>query len=240
MLSVFISGLSRQSGKTLVIAGLAGTMQSLNYSTGVYKPIQTGAKSLNGFLQSQDLALIKRIDSNINTYSSYVFLSENCPLVSAYVANNTKIDLNDIYNDFQSCMQMTECRLVEGANSISSPVAEKMTEINIVKSLGIPLILVINPKQDKIGDVIAGVNYIQSAKAKFLGFIVNNYDKESENPEEKYYPQMVKEYTGINVLGVLPHYENFESLTPDTLIADTLNNVQLEEIMGLKIAKLNY
>lgn len=240
MLSVFISGLSRQSGKTLVIAGLAGTMQSLNYSTGVYKPIQTGAKSLNGFLQSQDLALIKRIDSNINTYSSYVFLSENCPLVSAYEANNTKIDLNDIYNDFQSCMQMVECRLVEGANSISSPVAEKMTEINIVKSLGIPLILVINPKQDKIGDVIAVVNFILSSKVKFLGFIVNNYDKESENPEEKYYPQMVKEYTGINVLGVLPHYENFESLTPDTLIADTLNNVQLEEIMGLKIAKLNY
>lgn len=240
MLSVFISGLSRQSGKTLVIAGLAGTMQSLNYSTGVYKPIQTGAKSLNGFLQSQDLALIKRIDSNINTYSSYVFLSENCPLVSAYEANNTKIDLNDIYNDFQFCMQMAECRLVEGANSISSPVAEKMTEINIVKSLGIPLILVINPKQDKIGDVIAGVNFILSSKVKFLGFIVNNYDKESENPEEKYYPQMVKEYTGINVLGVLPHYENFESLTPDTLIADTLNNVQLEEIMGLKIAKLNY
>lgn len=168
------------------------------------------------------------------------FLSENCPLVSAYEANNTKIDLNDIYNDFQSCMQMTECRLVEGANSISSPVAEKMTEINIVKSLGIPLILVINPKQDKIGDVIAGVNFILSSKVKFLGFIVNNYDKESENPEEKYYPQMVKEYTGISVLGVLPHYENFESLTPDTLIADTLNNVQLEEIMGLKIAKLNY
>ena len=137
-------------------------------------------------------------------------------------------------------MQMTECRLVEGANSISSPVAEKMTEINIVKSLGIPLILVINPKQDKIGDVIAGVNFILSSKVKFLGFIVNSYDKESENPEEKYYPQMIKEYTGRNVLGILPHYENFESLTPDTLIADTLNNVQPEEIMGLKIAKLNY
>lgn len=215
-------------------------MQSLNYSTGVYKPVQTGAKSLNGFLQSQDLALIKRIDSNINTFSSYVFLSENSPLVAAYEANNTKIDLNDIYNDFQSCMQMTECHLVEGANSISSPVAEKLTEINIVKTLGIPLLLVINPKQDKIGEVITGVNFIQTSKVKFLGFIVNNYDKDSENPEEKYYPQMVKEYTGVNVLGVLPCYENYETLTPETLIADTLNNVQLEAIMGLKIAKLNY
>ena len=51
---------------------------------------------------------------------------------------------------------------------------------------------------------------------------------------------MIKEYTGRNVLGVLPHYENFESLTPDTLIADTLNNVQHEVIMELNLAKLNY
>ena len=43
MLNVFISGLERQSGKTIVTAGLAATMQSLSYSTSVYKPIQTGA-----------------------------------------------------------------------------------------------------------------------------------------------------------------------------------------------------
>ena len=65
MLNVFISGLERQSGKTIVTAGLAATMQSLSYPTSVYKPIQTGATELNGFKSSPDLALIKRVDSNI-------------------------------------------------------------------------------------------------------------------------------------------------------------------------------
>ncbi len=48
-------------------------MQSLNYSTRVFKPIQTNANELNGFSQSQDLALVKRIDSNIgNSFQLYV------------------------------------------------------------------------------------------------------------------------------------------------------------------------
>ncbi len=40
MLSVFISGFESQTGKTIVTAGLAATMQSLSYSTNVYKPIE--------------------------------------------------------------------------------------------------------------------------------------------------------------------------------------------------------
>ncbi|MBD5402589.1 dethiobiotin synthase, partial [bacterium] len=181
MLRIFISGLEKQSGKTIIAAGLAGTMQSLNYSTSVFKPIQTGAKSLNGFMQSQDLAIIKRIDSNINTGFSYAFTGTMSPLVSAYEANGVKIKLDRIYNDFMANTQMSECHIVEGANGISSPIAENLTEIDLVKSLGLPLILVINPKTSSVGNVIAAINFIRVNKANFLGVIVNNYNKDSEN-----------------------------------------------------------
>ena len=67
MLNIFISGLEPQTGKTLVASGIAATMQSLSYSTSVYKPIQTGAKILNGFKSSPDLLAIKRVDPDINT-----------------------------------------------------------------------------------------------------------------------------------------------------------------------------
>ena len=239
MLNVFVSGLTKQSGKTIVTAGLAGTMQSLNYSTCVYKPIQTGANSLNGFLQSQDLALIKRIDANISTASSYIFTSQNSPIVAAYESESKKIELNKIYNDFLGVKQMTECNIVEGSNSISTPVSDKMLEIDIVKTLDIPLLLVINPKKSKIEDVISGVNFVISSGVNLLALIINDYDENSENIEEKYYPQMVKEFTGVNVLGSIPHYENFNALTPDTLIADILHNINIQKVFGLQIAKLN-
>lgn len=240
MLSVFISGLSKHSGKTLVAAGLAGTMQSLNYSTDVYKPVQTGAYSLNGFLKSSDLTFIKKIDSNIRTFSTYAFVSSKTPLVASYEASNTRIELNTIYNDYHSNIKMTECHIVEGSNSIAAPVGDKITEADIIKTLGLPLLLVLNPEKNSVSDVLSGISFIHSQKLNFLGIIVNDYNENSKDLEEKYFPQIIKEYTGANILGILPHYESLETLTPDTLISDVLNNVKLEEIMGLKIAKLNF
>lgn len=238
MLSIFISGLVRQSGKTLLSAGLAGTMQSLCYSTSVYKPIQTGAITFNNALVSQDLQAIKNIDPNIKTSVLYTFQSPLTPLVAAY-EGDSRIDISSIYNGFQSNIQMTECHIVEGANSIFSPIDEKRTEADIVKTIGLPLLLVVNPKLSSIGDVIAGINFIESSKVNLLGVVVNDYDDNSENLEEKYFPQLIKEYTNVEILGNLPHYEDMRDLTPDTLIADILNRVDIEHIFGLKIAKLN-
>ncbi len=239
MLNVFVSGLTKQSGKTIVTAGLAGTMQSLNYSTCVYKPIQTNANSLNGFLQSQDLALIKRIDANISTASSYIFTSQNSPIVAAYEAESKKIELNKIYNDFQTAIQSTECNIVEGSNSIATPISDKTTELDVVRTLDIPLLLVLNPKKSKIEDAITGINFVISSGVKLLGVIINEYDDNSGNIEEKYYPEMVKEFTGVKLLGKLPSYERYENLTADTLIADILHNIKIQEVFGLQIAKLN-
>lgn len=238
MLKIFISSLESKSGKTLIASGLAATMQSLSYSTYFYKPIQIGAKSLNGFLQSQDLALIKRIDDNIQTYSTYNYQSDSSPLVAAYEAES-KIDVKTIYADFQARSAMYDCNIVEGANSISAPVAEKFLEVNIPKNLNLPVVLVINPKITSVSDAISGINFIYDSGVNFLGVIVNDYDFESSNLEEKYFPQLVKEYTGVKILGTIPHYSNIDALTPETLIGDILNNLNVEEIFGLKIAKLN-
>jgi len=239
MLSVFISGLQKQTGKTILTAGLAGTMQSLSYSTSVFKPVQTGANTMNGFLQSQDLALIKRIDSNIQTYSSYIFTKKSPPLIAAYESDLTKIELKNITKDFETNIMQTECHIIEGSDSIATPINDKQTETDIVKTLGAPLLLVVNPKKSTIDDVIMGVNYINNNKMQFLGIVINNFNEHSSDMEEKYFPALIKEYTGANILGTIPHYDNFETLTPETLIADILNNVQIEDIFGVKIAKLN-
>lgn len=239
MLSVFISGLQRQSGKTIITAGLAGTMQSLSYTTCVYKPIQTAANTMNGFLQSQDLALIKRIDANIHTHSSYMFTSPKSPLIGAYQNGPEKVELKTICKDFQNHAGMSDCRIIEGANSISTPYNDKLTEIHIAKELGIPILLVVNPKMSSIDDVILGINYIEQNRADFLGVIINDYNEHAEDLEERYFPALVQEYSKAKILGTVPHYEDFMKLTPDTLISDVLNNIQLEEIFGLKIAKLN-
>jgi dethiobiotin synthetase len=237
MLNVFVSGLQRQSGKTLVTAGLAATMQSLSYSTSVYKPIQTGAVSLGNFRTSPDLAFIKRIDSNIATHSTYLLKSKASPFVSSY-EDGLKVDLNTIYSEFQG-LKLSDCSIVEGSNSISTPVAKNFTEADIVKALRIPMVLVVNAKSTPMADVISGLRYIYSERVDFLGVIINQYDENSQNLEEKYYPQILKEFCDVKVLGTLPDYGEVNSVAPEILIADVLTNINIEEVFGLKIAKLN-
>lgn len=232
MLSVFISGFESQTGKTVVTAGLAATMQSLSYSTNVYKPVCQDCENTNG------LEFIKNVDSNISTETSYVLKSPLSPFVGAY-EEGLNIDVNTIFSTYQACSQIGDCNLVEGANCISTPVAKNMTEIDIVKMLKLPLVMVVNPKKTSIDKVISGLRYIQSECVEFLGVIINCFDENSENLEEKYFAQILEEFTNVKVLGKLPDYGCISNLAPETLIADVLNNIDIEKVFGLKIAKLN-
>lgn len=238
MLKVFISGLEKQSGKTIIAAGLAATMQSLSYSTTVYKPIQTNASMLHGFKTSPDLTVIKKFDPNISTDSTYVLQGSAPPFVSSY-EDKIKIEMNTIYNDYLNADKMSDCLIVEGANSISVPILEHCTEVDIVKTLNLPLILVINSKKTPIERVLTGISYIQSNHCRLLGVILNQYDEDSQNLEEKYYPQILKEFVPVNILGTIPDYDKISTFSPELLIADILNRVDIEQIFGVKIAKLN-
>ena len=61
-MNLYIVSEKQGSGKTFITAGIAATMQSLGYSVGYYKPVQTGAYKQNNFLNSQDVIFVKKIE----------------------------------------------------------------------------------------------------------------------------------------------------------------------------------
>lgn len=239
MLSVFISGLKKHSGKTFVSGGLVGTMQSLSYTAGYYKPIQTGATVLKGFTKCDDILKISDIDENIITANTYSLKSPHSPVSGAYESNVKKIELSAIFNDYKQLCSNCECAIVEGSNSISTPLNENSTEIDIVKNLNLGLVLVINPSKDTIDEVISGISFIYSNKVSLNGIILNEYNFESDDSEQKYFEQLITEYTGAKILGKFPHYDDYNNIAPDDLIEKTLKNVDIESIFGIKIAKLS-
>lgn len=238
MLSVFISGLEKQTGKTLVSAGVAAAMQSLSFPTCVYKPIQTGALMLNGVKSSPDMAFIKRIDPTLAVDSTYILSGGESPFVSSY-EDNLKIDINTICSEYKLLSKPMDCAVVEGANSISSPVAQGITELELVKALELPLVLVINPQKTAVGTVISALKYIKSGGVNLKGVIMNQHNVDSDNLEEKYFPQIINEFSNIKLLGKMPEFKDVSHITPETLISTVINNIDIEEMFGLEIAKLN-
>ena len=82
-MNIYITGINKNSGKTVVAAGISAVMQSLGYKACVYKPIQTGALDKGKYLLSPDLTFVKMLDPYITTHSTYMMTNKATPEVSS-------------------------------------------------------------------------------------------------------------------------------------------------------------
>lgn len=238
MLDIFITGAGKNSGKTFITAGLAATMQSLSYDTGVYVPVQTGAFEKDGYVRAPDLVFVKNMDENIKTYCSYLFKANDLPLIAAAKANQT-IERNVILEDFHSIRNRFECMLIGGTNGIATPLGADFLELDLIKALKVPFLLIVSPYTSTISDVLALINHAKSQKAEIRGVIINDCPYNTEDENIRNFPKLIEKYTDTRVLGVIPHIEDLENLNPNDLIGYILAGVDLERVFNIKIAKLN-
>lgn len=238
MLNVFITGTDSNVGKTFITAGLAATMQSLGYSTCVYKPIQTGAVEKNGFAQSQDLVFVKTIDPYIQTHCTY-FLKERCvPVISAEYENSV-IDKNFIKKDFEVISKELDCLISEGTGGVMTPLGQNFLMSDLIKTLNLPMVIVINPAISTINQTLLTINHAAQKGIKIRGVIINRFPDMTDNIDVKTLPRLVEEYTDAKVLGVVKDFADVKKINPSDLITNILNGIDIESVFDVKIAKLN-
>lgn len=230
MLEIYVSGIEKNSGKTLVTAGLAATMQSLGYDTCVYKPVQTGAIVKDGFAQAPDLAFVKFIDPYIKTYFSYLFQSEDIPLLASE-KEDTIINPEILYNDYKSITEY-ECIITDGAFGLSTPFAKDFLEQNLVKGLDVPVLFVVN--NESVNNILANINEAALYGVKTRGVVINN----STGHVDKTLPRLIESYTNAKVVGIVPYFDNLKNINPNDLISNTLEGIDIESVFDVKIAKL--
>ena len=238
MLELFISAAEQNSGKNIVTAGLAATMQSLGYSTGVYKPVDCGAIEKNGFIQSLDLAFVKFVDPNIKTYFSYLFKTFASPLVAA-AAEKIAIDKNVILQDFQSLIDRNECLIVQGNDGLATPYGKNFLESDLIKCFDMPMLFVVSPNMS-VNNIILSINHAISEGIKLRGVLINNYPAATEDVNIKLLPRLIEEYSDAKIMGILPIIENYMTVNPNDLIENILMGVDLEAVFQVRIAKLSY
>ena len=237
MLNLYITSANKGDGKTFVSAGIAATMQSLGYSTCVYKPIQTSGIELKGFMQSPDLTFIKSIDPYINTHFSYLFKTNSEPLIAAEKENEF-IDIELINTEYQRIIPNTDCVLLDGDNGLLSPIAPSLQTADMIKKLQIPVLFVITPKEDSINDTLLSIYTAQEKGIDIRGVVINNIREGCSKELLTAITRVVEEYSNVSILGLLPHID--EKIVPEELITSVLNGIDIESIFRVKIEKLDF
>lgn len=238
MLNIFVTGTDTDIGKTFITAGLAATMQSLGYSTCVYKPVQSGAIEKKGFMQAPDLAFIKNIDPYLNTYSSYLLKEATSPLVAAELENIT-IDKNVIKKDYEKISNDYDCTIVEGAGGLMVPIAPNFLILDMIKLLNIPVVIVIRPDLGTVNHTLLTINQALSAGINVRGIIINNFPENTDDISIKSAPRLIEEFSDAKILGVMKHFDNVAKIDANDLITNVLNGIDIESVFDVKIAKLD-
>lgn len=237
MLSIFITGTNSNVGKTFITAGIAATMQSLGYSTCVYKPVQTGAPKKNGFGQSPDLLFVKNVDPYIEVHSSYV-LKEQAPPVIAAEAENILIDKNFIKKDYKLISKERDCIIAEGTGGIMTPLAPDFLVSDMIKSLDMPAVIIVKPEIGMINQTLLTINHAEEKGIKVRGVIINNFSDNANNTEVKSALRLIEEYSDAKILGLVKSFKNVQRVSPSELINNILNGIDIESVFGISIAKL--
>jgi len=230
MLDLFITGVEQNQNKIFITAGIASTMQSLGYSCGVYKPVETGVIE-----KSNDLLFVKSMDSFINTYFSYQLESELSPILSA-AKEGLVMEKDVIFKDYQKLQNKNECLIVDGLSGLGTPISKEFLEEDIVKMLNLPLLFIVSAKMSDINNTILAVSRAKELNFDLRGIIINDYPVNTDNEDIKMMSKLIEEYTETEVLGILPEF--VRTINPSDLITDILNNVDIEKIFKIKIAKL--
>lgn len=238
MLNIFITGTGSNVGKTFITAGIAATMQSLGYSTCVYKPVQTGASKKNGFGQSQDLLFVKNIDPYIEIHSSYVLKDQTQPVIAAE-AEGVLIDKNFIKKRYDLVAKDHDCLIVEGTGGIMTPLAPDFLVSDMIKTLDLPVVVVVKPEAGMINQTLLTINHAENKGIKVRGVIINNFSQDSaEDVEVKSAFRLIEEYSDAKILGVIGSFKKPNRISPSGLITEIINGIDIEGVFDVKIEKL--
>lgn len=159
MLQFFVTGIGTEIGKTVVSSILTEYLQA-DY----WKPVQSGDLHLTDTMKVQALV------SNTKSYFHPERHRLNAPLSphAAAALDGVQIQLSDF-----TLPQSFNHLIVEGAGGLMVPLNDQDLMIDLIKQLGIPVILVSRNYLGSINHTVLSIEALQRREIPIAGIVIN-------------------------------------------------------------------
>ncbi len=207
---VFITGTDTGIGKTRFTLALMDELKKRGKSASGMKPIASGASLNNGKLINEDASLIMQRCSKPVDYeliNPVVFELPVAPHIAASQKKET-IDLGKITACYKQLASNCENVVVEGVGGWRVPVSNKLSMVDLVRALDLPVILVVGLRLGCINHAILTAEAIRADGLSLQGWVSNKLDKDCLCAEETI--ATLKESLACPYIANLPYMEDFE------------------------------
>ncbi|MDZ4261724.1 MAG: dethiobiotin synthase [Pseudomonadota bacterium] len=208
--SYFITGTDTDVGKTTIALGLVEKLQQQGYRVGAMKPLAAGCEESSAGLRNSDAVQLQRqADSKLpyEVINPYAFAPPIAPHIAA-AAEGVRIDIETIYQHYQTIAAESDCVIVEGAGGWQVPLNDFQTIADLAKRLQLPVILVVGMRLGCISHALLSVESIHAAKLPLAGWVANQIAPEMNCLEENI--ATLQQRIEAPLLGHIPYLKNSE------------------------------
>lgn len=206
---LFITGTDTGVGKTIVAAGLVISLKRLGLDTGYFKPVASGAVKTRDGLMSPDVRLILNTTGLMDPppLINPVCLAPPLAPLPAAERSGVSWSLSEITRAYALLRRYHDFLVVEGIGGLLVPLKKKVLVIDLIKRLGLPVLVVGRPHLGTINHTLMTLTLLKQQQVKVLGFLFNG-QKGRSGPAEKTAPGIITAFSGVPYWGTLPWDKN--------------------------------
>ncbi len=232
---IFITGTDTDVGKTVVAAAFLAMLRARGVDAIPMKPIQTGCREdAAGGLVSPDLELclelaeIRATAAERELMGIYKFKPACSPHLAAVEAERI-IELPPIVNAVHALQERHDCVLVEGAGGVLVPLAGRLTMLDLMQALGLPVILAARPGLGTINHTLLSLHELRRAGLQVLGVVMCQTQPLPWGAIEQDNWQTIERLGNTTVLGCLPYLPGIGTgqVTPQAFLTAVEENLSL-------------
>lgn len=220
--SIFVTATGTDIGKTYVSALLVKKMRDLGLNCGYYKPALSGAiRQDDGSLLPGDCDfVVKTANLKVRPMDclSYCFEEAVSPHLAAE-RKGLRIEKSVIKSDYIKESSSYDYMVVEGAGGITCPFNLKEEQIllpDVIKTLGLDIIIVADGGLGTINSVLLTVEYAKLQGLNIRGLILNNYDENNFMHVDN--KKQIERLTGINVIACVKKGDKDLNITKESIL----------------------
>jgi dethiobiotin synthetase len=207
---LFIAGTDTGVGKTVVSAALVSLLRAGGMDAVPMKPVQTGCFRRGKILVAPDLEFCLRM-SGLSVSAAeqmrmapYRFVKACSPHLAAAQAGQ-HIAIRRIVESFRILRKRHSFVIVEGAGGLLVPLNEQETNLDLIRALGLPVVLVARPGLGTINHTLLSLRELDRAGVITAGVVFNKTNRSPWGDIEEDNIATVERLGRVMVLGRLPY-----------------------------------
>lgn len=201
---IFITGTDTGVGKTIVAATVARLLHDKGINVGVMKPVTSGCREYDGRLVSDDAELLAWSAGIAVSHevAPYLLQEPVAPSVAAE-QEHVRIEFSRILAAYHQLTEEHDFVIVEGAGGLMVPLAGGLLVADLVKLLGLPLLVIARPDLGTVNHTLLTCFVARELGLEVKGTVISNYPQEPGLAETSA-PHLIDSLSGVPLLGRFP------------------------------------